>query len=88
MCAPRHSKGNHAKYLSLSVVKASRLLLHTRIGKVLKVNTHILGEAFSHTHTHHSYWPSYDRAHGGPCVCVVRHVLVVSVLKSEVRKGP
>lgn len=84
MCAPRHSKGNHAKYLSLSVVKASRLLLHTRIGKVLKVNTHILGEAFSHTHT--TVTDPVMIAHMAARVCVVRHVLVV--LKSEVRKGP
>lgn len=70
MCAPRHSKGNHAKYLSLSVVKASRLLLHTRIGKVLKVNTHILGEAFSHTHTHTTVTDPVMIAHMAARVCV------------------
>lgn len=55
---PRHSEGNHAKYFPLSVVRASRLLLHTHthiwFEKVLKVNTHKLGESVAHSNTHDS----------------------------------
>ena len=84
-----HSKGNHAKYLALSVVKALRLLLHTRVGKVLKVNTQKCGTEFL---THTTVIGAVVIEHMAACARVMQRVLVVSiflsVLKSKVREGP